>query len=350
MRNGRTLQELAVEVERQRNTKRDFIADTRVMSLANDQEHGTVLSLENQGRFAVNEIAHSQLAQRLGIPQKYYDRLRTEAPELLVHDVNHWLHAAPEKRMIRTIDGRMRAFLSDRYRPLDNYDLLEAVLPQITTQDLRIESCEVTESRLYLKIVSPRIQMEVKRGDVVQAGLVVSNSEIGCGALKVEPMIYRLVCLNGLISADHSMKKYHVGRGFGEDDATYELLRDETRMADDRAFFLKVRDIVAATLNQTKFQSIVERMIATTNNRIEGDVPKVIEVISNEIGLLENERSSVLRHLIAGGDLTQYGVLNAVTRASQDVEDYDRATELERLGGTVLELSQSQWTKFASVN
>ena len=36
------------------------------------------------------------------------------------------------------------------------------------------------------------------------------------------------------------------------------------------------------------------------------------------------------------GDCSQYGLINAVTRASQDIEDYGRATELERLGGELL--------------
>lgn len=38
-----------------------------------------------------------------------------------------------------------------------------------------------------------------------------------------------------------------------------------------------------------------------------------------------------LRHLIAEGDLSGYGLVNAVTHYSQEVEDYDRATEFEAL-------------------
>ena len=33
--------------------------------------------------------------------------------------------------MVRTLDGNARAFLSDRYRRLDNYDLLAHVLPML---------------------------------------------------------------------------------------------------------------------------------------------------------------------------------------------------------------------------
>lgn len=38
-----------------------------------------------------------------------------------------------------------------------------------------------------------------------------------------------------------------------------------------------------------------------------------------------------------GNDFSHYGLVNAVTRSSQDVQDYNRATELERVGGILLE-------------
>ena len=53
----------------------------------------------------------------------------------------------------------------------------------------------------------------------------------------------------------------------------------------------------------------------------------------------QNERGSILRHFIMAGDSSRYGLINAVTRASQDIEDYSRATELERLGGELLSVS-----------
>ena len=40
-------------------------------------------------------------------------------------------------------------------------------------------------------------------------------------------------------------------------------------------------------------------------------------------------------------------LLNAVTRASQEVADYDRATELERLGGKIMTLDSKEWRELA---
>lgn len=56
-------------------------------------------------------------------------------------------------------------------------------------------------------------------------------------------------------------------------------------------------------------------------------------------GLTEDESNGVLEHLITGGDFSLYGLANAVTRFSQDVESYDRATKLEEIGYSVMTMS-----------
>jgi hypothetical protein len=77
---------------------------------------------------------------------------------------------------------------------------------------VRFESVELTETRMYLKCITSRLTYEMAPGDVVQAGVVISNSEVGQGTLSVQPLLYRLVCRNGLIAADRSLRKTHVGR------------------------------------------------------------------------------------------------------------------------------------------
>lgn len=99
--------------------------------------------------------------------------------------------------MIRILDGNVRAFLSDRYRRIDNLELLEAVLPIIKEMKrTEIISSEVTPTNMYIKVINKKLKAQVGLNDIVQAGLVISNSEVGLGSLKVEPLIYRLICKN----------------------------------------------------------------------------------------------------------------------------------------------------------
>ncbi len=74
---------------------------------------------------------------------------------------------------------------------------------------------------------------------------------------------------------------------------------------------------------------------------------KAVEVLGNTTGLLQGEQDGILSKLISGADLTQYGLVQAVTAYSQDVESYDRASELEELGGKLVDLSPSEWQPIA---
>lgn len=201
----------------------------------------------------------------------------------------------------------------------------------------------MTDDRMYIKVVNPRIQAEVVPGDIVQSGMLISNSEVGLGGVVVQPLIYRLVCTNGMVVNAAGEKRRHIGRiqNFSENR---ELFRDETLKADDRAFMMKLRDIVSATVDQTQFDKVLDIMRQAKQVPITGtDVPKVVELTGKHIGFGEKEGAGILSHLIAGGDLSLYGLSNAVTRFSQDVKSYDRATELEAAGYDVLTLSPAIW-------
>ncbi|MBQ3450736.1 MAG: DUF932 domain-containing protein, partial [Selenomonadaceae bacterium] len=238
------------------------------------------------------------------------------------------------------LDGKVRAFLSDRYRRLDNLELCAAVLPVIQEMNgSQIESCEVTPTHLYLKVVNRRVKAEVKVGDVVQAGFVVSNSEVGLGSLRVEPLVFRLVCKNGLICKDLAQKKYHVGRQVNaSDDTAYELYSEATLAQDDRAFFMKVQDVVRAAVDETKFMLTVNRMREATQIPLKHEPVKAVEVLADKFQLTENERGDILRQLFMGADNSRYGLVNAVTAASKIAKTYERATDLERIGGEILSL------------
>ncbi len=346
MKQGKTLAELGRELQRQRQNRQDFLADTRSLELQSDSCGSTLhLSFDRHNySFTVDDNAHQQIASRLNIPYRYYQKMQMTAPDLLDQNVNRWFNQNPERRMIRVLDGNVRAFLSDRYRRLDNLELCAAVLPVINEmKGSSIESCEVTSTHLYLKIVNKKLKAEVKVGDVVQAGFVVSNSEVGLGSLRVEPLIFRLVCKNGLICKDLAQRKYHVGRQVNAcDDSAYELYSDETLAQDDKAFFMKVQDVVRAAVDEAKFMLTVDKLRDATQIPLKHDPVKAVELLADKFQLTENERGDILRQLFMGADNSRYGLINAVTAASKIAKSYERATDLERIGGEILALHVPQ--------
>lgn len=341
MKQGRTLDELGKELERQRQVRKDLVVDTRHLS-ATTNEKGTTVSINVNGekqQYGLTELAHQQIAARLQIPYRYYQKMQKEQPQLLDENINTWFNYAPERRMVRIMDDNIRAFLSDRYRRLDNLELCSAVLPIIGDMNgVEINSCEVTPTHMYLKVINKKMKAEVALGDVVQAGFVISNSEVGLGSLRVEPLVYRLVCKNGMICKDYMQKKYHVGKQVTGGDEAYELYSEETLMQDDKAFFMKVQDTVRCAVDEAKFMLTVNKMREAMDIPIENDPVQAVEVLADKFMLTQAERGDVLRQLFIGGDTSRYGLLNAVTAASRLAPDYERATELERIGGEILEL------------
>lgn len=350
MKAGMTLPQLATELDRQSKAKLDLLADTTAMKLGTNTAGISTLHLTNghTQAFGVRELAHRQIADRLKIPYSYYERIKTEQPMLLDTNVNTLFHANKEKRMVRTLDGVVRAFLSNKYRRLDNSDLAEATLPVLReVPELRIESANITETRFYIKAIFPRLEGEVKKGDVVQAGVCIRNSEVGHGQLAVDPLLFRLACLNGAIMQDYGMHRHHTGRRIEEDEEVTTVFRDETIAADDKAFFMMVQDLVRATMKEVQFKEIIDKLRAAAGEKIEGDPIAAVEVLANRLSLTDREGGGVLRHLIDGQDLSKWGVVNAVTAYSQEVEDYDRATDFEVFGGKVLELPDQEWHAIA---
>ncbi len=348
MKEGLSLQEMAAEIERQSKLKEDYLVDTRNLWMEpfdakvhlHMRENGT----EVVEPLEVNQIAHRQLGTRLGIPASYYDRMLADYPELLAQNVNAWFQREPATRMIRTMAGTARAFLSNRYRRIDNLEVAQAVLPIIgEMQDAHFKSCQITPSRMYLKVVNTRLQAEVVPGDIVQAGIIISNSEVGQGSVSVQPLVYRLVCSNGMVVNDAKTSRNHVGRA-NDAGENYLLYSDATLAADDKAFLMKLQDTVRAAVDEARFSQVVDLMRSAKEAVMETkDIPGVVRLASREFHLTDDESNGVLQHLIAGKDLSLYGLSNAITRHSQDVESYDRATELEGIGYTVLAMPARQW-------
>ena len=350
MKQGRALPEVLMELQRQNAAKQDFIAPAAALSLSDDGETFVMDHVGPRDSMSMNttDLFHRQMGSALNIPAKYYDLMRMQKPELLARNVNSWLASRDQSYMVRSMDygsGRVaRALLSDRYRRIDNLEVASAVLPLFAgKEEMEVVSCEVTENKLHIKIVNHRLEMAVVPGDYVQAGVVISNSEVGLGAVSVQPLVYRLVCSNGLCVNDFGERRAHVGRAAKALEDSFTIYTDETLEAEDKAFMLKLRDTTLAAIEEARFAQIVGRLQETTQAKITGRVQDVVELTGKAFDLNQGEQDNILNYLIQGGDLSLYGLTNAITRASQDVESYDRATALEGIGWQVAAMPAAQW-------
>lgn len=371
MKTGRSLQELAAELDRQNNSKKDYIVGTDSLEMvlpeavtlhdAYREGFNTVQTVVDTkppvmammgmaDRFAVGDHTHSQIASHLKIPKRFYDDMLGSNPDLLSVTVNTLFRRQPAPRMVRTLDGKARAFLSNRFRPIDNFEVAQVALEILADTQAQVASCEVTDNKMYLKALFPKVEGEITRGDVVQMGVVISNSEIGMGRFSVQPLILRLVCMNGMIAQDGSIKKAHLGvrTDVNGDGFAVEFAKNDTLAAMDKALMLQVRDTMRALASPEKIELFIGKFREAAEQKIEGDVVKAVEVLQRKAALTDDDKGGILRHLITGGDLSRWGMANAVTRYSQDVPSYDKATDLEVLGGQIIELNNTDWRSIAT--
>lgn len=198
---------------------------------------------------------------------------------------------------------------------------------------------------MYIKTVNPRLQAEVSPGDIVQAGVIISNSEVGLGSVSIQPLIYRLVCSNGMVVNEAAARRNHVGR-VTDSEENFSVYSQATLDAEDKAFVMKIQDTVRAAVEEARFAQVVGKMQEAKAAQMDTrDVPAVVKLASKEFHITDSESTGVLQRLIESNDLTLYGLSNAVTRHSQDVESYDRASELESIGYSILTMPARQWSR-----
>ena len=166
MKTGLTIQQMAQELLRQSKAKQDYLVNTGSLSLSVTSDvpqlRVTENGLDKITPLDIRQTAHRQLGTYLGIPQKYYELMRTDAPELLAYNANYWFSQKNELRTLRTIDGCARAFLSNRYRRIDNLDIASVTLPVIgELPEARFVSTQITDDFMYIKVVNPRLQADV---------------------------------------------------------------------------------------------------------------------------------------------------------------------------------------------
>jgi hypothetical protein len=342
MKSQLSLNELAQKLTDQKSLKKDYVVESsnlRFYSNGSNQLH----LQEIDEVFDVNDVALNQITTKVGLSKKYTDKMLDGHKSLLMDNVNYWFTNTPKAQMIRTLDGTARAVLSDKYKRVDNDMIAEQVLPILLDKKYDIKSCAITDTKMYIKASLPSLQREVNKGDVVESGVIISNSEVGHGAVNVSPFIHRLVCMNGMVVNDSRLQSRHLTSSQATIDGVYEVLSDEAKELDSQALLAKVRDVVASTSDEMRFEEQVQMMTNASQIKIKRP-KKVIELLENKFDLTKNEGESILENLINRDDKQPmsnlWSVVNSITALGNTMDDYDRGTKMQEIGGRLLTMPE----------
>lgn len=400
-----TLGDLVELLKTQQAAKVDMVVPASKLLSIDGTIHieGTSVFDEYGAPFVPTAIADGQLAERLGIPTTYLRKLRSERVDLFDANVNGWLGGSPSMTdelpggsltyrdhqadnrqfLCRTFGdadgGVLRAVLSDRYGRIDNFDVLTAALSGIqeTGTAIDIVSCDLTETRMVVKIAAPEIFVDAPellasyrdpwaggRGIVdhsngvtnyygkgqlpqwvqdrygvdsngVFAGIVITNSETGGGAANITPCIRVLKCTNGLMMTEDGFRQVHLGGKLQE--GTIEWSTDTQRKALE-LITAQARDAVQTFLSEDYVKGALTKIQAKAGVEI-AEPTKVLEVVAKELQYTEAEREGILGHFVRGGQMTAGGVMQAVTSFAQELDDADAAFALELSAMRALEIA-----------
>ena len=346
--------------------------------LAEAQAERTGERLEMAGDVApmlLNNTAFGQLRLAMGIPAVFIDRLKSDKfDDIVGMNFRELLSRSDRRFLVRTMttpDGKpyVRAILSDRYRVFDNCDLFytaaETFMEPVHEAEPGTRRADLWKARLSddsfeLFAVSPHITGKVRLdrpfapgekwhdrwegqrhrfldvrggdGDAHSAAVYISNSETGRGGLNVDLSCFRSICTN-FATIGTSVAKIHLGKTQAEEGL---LIADDTREAEGRALWLKVRDAIRTAFDPGKFQAYIDRL----NNLTQVVIPtpeKAVDNVVKHFTLSEERKTSILAELMASGDVTAFGLIQAVTHDAHAVEKEspDAAARLEAIGGEI---------------
>lgn len=302
------------------------------------------------GSYTINDVANSQIADKLAIPLPYLRRMHSDAVDLFDANVNGWLARTDRRFLVRILreehgGGIARAVLSDRYSRIDHLDVLMAALEGIRDcgVPVTIEGADLSERRMSVRVHSPHVQamapqllanyrspFDGRAGvdlPVVWGGFMITNSETGFGAFTIVPRLHVRVCRNGLVLNTAALRRTHLGsRHDGEDGVV--TWSDTTTTKTLELVTSRTRDAVAAYLDTDYVTRMIRDLEAVAGKPVT-DPDTTIKVIAKKLRFTEEHQRAVLAHFAAGGAMNAGGILHAVTSVAQTLSDADAAHDLE---------------------
>lgn len=291
--------------------QRDVVVNTRELAMA---PNDGALMVGGSERYNLREHAFGQIASKLQIPAPY---LRRCDPELRSRNVNRWLREEDRDVLLRLEGGEVRAVLSGSYRQINHLDIL-GWLESRMGADTQVRY-ELNEAYLDLQVIGEaETGLPNARRDSLHRGLHLRNSEVGLARVNISALVYRTICLNGLVmgSGRWAYQRRHVGKA---------EIADQVREAFDRAIELSGQ---AATA------------FAGTRGIQVNEPEKALERVITRYELVEEEGAAVNRAYQVEPGQTLYNVINALTRAGNDnALALESRHKLQTLGGRLTDLS-----------
>lgn len=304
-------------------------------------EHGLMMNMPD-GQFSLHANAVGQLADRMGVPQRY---LRTLAggeewqvllAAQILNEHSGWTQRS--RVLVRTVGKQVRGVLSDSYRRLNSVEILTAFVEEAANQGAVISDAYMNDTKVWAETILPQpIVVPTKNnGDVVIfAGARFSTSDYGDGAVDMRAFLLNGACLNGMVR-ESVMRQMHLGAKLPDSLA----LSQQTYELDTQTTVSAVRDLTRGLFLP---ENIKEKAYEIQGaSEIEVDLEKEVKKLTSNGSLLKAEGQEVEKLLMKNdpndgvqGGSTLWKLTQAITAHARTLTP-ERSRELHEISGALL--------------
>lgn len=327
----------------------DYIAPLGVELKRND--HSPVITFNGEGglkmnmpdgQFSLHANAIGQLADRMGIPQRYLRTLAGGAEwqialaATMLNEHSGWTQRS--RVLVRTVGTQVRGVLSDSYRRLNSVEILTAFVQEAAQQGAVISGAYMNDTKVWAETILPQplVIPTAKNGDVIIfAGARFSTSDYGDGAVDMRSFLLNGACLNGMVR-ESVMKQVHLGSKLPDNlrlsQQTYEL--------DTKTTVSAVRDLTSGLFSRdTLMQKAYEIQGAS---EMEVDLDRELNNLTKNGHLLKQEGQEVQKILMRNdpedgvqGAATLWKLTQAITAHARELTP-ERSRELHEISGSLM--------------
>lgn len=304
-------------------------------------ENGLMMNMPD-GQFSLHANAVGQLADRMGVPQRY---LRTLAggeewqvllAAQILNEHSGWTQRS--RVLVRTVGKQVRGVLSDSYRRLNSVEILTAFVEEAANQGAVISDAYMNDTKVWAETILPQpIVVPTKNnGDVVIfAGARFSTSDYGDGAVDMRAFLLNGACLNGMVR-ESVMRQMHLGAKLPDSLA----LSQQTYELDTQTTVSAVRDLTRGLFLP---ENIKEKAYEIQGaSEIEVDLEKEVKKLTSNGSLLKAEGQEVEKLLMKNdpndgvqGGSTLWKLTQAITAHARTLTP-ERSRELHEISGQLM--------------
>lgn len=327
----------------------DYIAPIGVNLKINDHSpvitfsaNGSLRMDMPDGQFTLHDNAIGQLADRMGIPQRYLRGLASGEPwakqlaATLLNEHSGWTQRS--RVLVITVGTQVRGVLSDSYRRLNSVEILTAFVQEAAQQGAVILDAYMNDTKIWAETIlpTPLTVPTANNGDVVIfAGARFSTSDYGDGAVDMRAFLLNGACLNGMVR-ESVMKQVHLGSKLPDNlqlsQQTYEL--------DTKTTVSAVRDLTKGLFSK---DNLMKKAIEIQGaSEMEVDFEHELKRLTRDGGLLKQEGKEVEKILMRNdpedgvqGGATLWKLTQAITAHARELSP-ERSRELHELSGQLL--------------